>query len=211
MGSPILILRIGHAFLVQPLHHPVQPPAPEVPEQLRAAEAADKRRTEGVIDAHERTPRRGPFQGIVTKAAQRPDLRAVVGTVDAGGDIAAAGIVGIGVAAAEKIRIARPGFVAVAVIVGVTAAEQVFIGAADLVVFRVIIRVPGAEKIRLAGADFVALGIVGRISAAEEVRFTAADLVPFFVVVCVAAAEQIRLGMSLVGQKNHSLSSGFSS
>lgn len=104
--SRFLIRRIRHALLFQPPYQPIQRLAPEAAEQLCVAEAADKCRTDGIVDVDERTAGSRLFQCIVAESAQRPYLRAVIGTVDAGGDIAAVRTVGIGVSASKELGVA---------------------------------------------------------------------------------------------------------
>ena len=48
----------------------------------------DKRRTDGVIGVDKGAAIPRFSQGVVAEAAQRPDLRAVIGAIDAGRDVA---------------------------------------------------------------------------------------------------------------------------
>lgn len=86
----ILIRRIGYALTIQPFDHSVKRRLPHIPEPLCMTEPFYKRRTNGVIGMNERTAIPCFRKRIITIAAQRPHLRAIIRAVYGGSDIAAA-------------------------------------------------------------------------------------------------------------------------
>ena len=89
--SVIPIRRIVIPAGFQLCHEPVEPLPPESAEPPFTAEQAHRVWTYRVVAANEQPSRAGRRELLVTEAAERPDLGAVVRAVYGGRDIAAAG------------------------------------------------------------------------------------------------------------------------
>ena len=87
----IRIGRILHAVTIQPFNHLVKSRLPEVIKPFRFAEPFYQRGADCIVctDKSASVPRFG--KSIVSIAAERPNLRAVIRTIDCCCDIAAAG------------------------------------------------------------------------------------------------------------------------
>ena len=89
--SVIPIRRIVISASFEPRHEPVEPLPPESAEPPFSAEQPHHTRTYRVVAAYEQPTGEGRRELLVTEAAERPDLGAVVAAVYGGRDIAAAG------------------------------------------------------------------------------------------------------------------------
>ena len=93
-------LSLGRLIFVeiQARKHPVQPFAPEAVEPFAFPEAFHQMRADCVIAADERAAEPMSFQSFISESPQRQHFGRIVGTVDAGCDIAAlaAACAGIG-------------------------------------------------------------------------------------------------------------------
>ena len=79
------------AVVVQFLYHAVQSGLPQIAEPVAVTEPFHQRGADCVVGADKQTTSKGACQNIVTEPPQGPDLGAVVGAVDGGGHITAAG------------------------------------------------------------------------------------------------------------------------
>ena len=71
----------------------VQRATPELSEPLRVSEPPDNGGADGVVSADESTAQDAVCQRVVPEPTQRPYLWAVIGPINAGGNIAAVGVV----------------------------------------------------------------------------------------------------------------------
>ena len=71
----------------------VQRTAPELSEPLHVSEPPDNGGADGIVSADESSAQYAVCQCVVTEPTQRPYLWAVIGPINAGGNIAAVGVV----------------------------------------------------------------------------------------------------------------------
>lgn len=180
----ILVRCILHTFPIQLAHHPVQHPAPHLLEPPGIPEPPDNGGAGGVVSADERSSKCAFAQSIVPEPPQGPDLGAVVGAVDAGGNVAALAV-GVPVAAKHTgITVAGDFSTGVPVLV---ASEEGGIGMADLVAVGIVVIV-AAENAGFRVADLVSLGVVG-VVAAENTGLAVTSFLAVFVIVIDSAKE----------------------
>ena len=186
LASPRLVLVrcILHTFRVQSAYHPIQHPAPHLLEPPGIPEPPDNGGAGGVVSADERSSKCAFAQSIVPEPPQGPDLGAVVGAVDAGGDVAALAV-GVPVAAKHTgITVAGDFSTGVPVLV---ATEEGWIGMADLVAVGIIVIV-AAKNAGFRVTNLVPFGVVG-VVAAENTGLAVTSFLAVFVIVIDSAKE----------------------
>ena len=159
----------------------IQPIAPELLEPLSLTKPSDDRGAYRIVGPDEGTAEDALSQSVVTEPTQSPYLRAVIGSVDAGGHIATIGVV-VMVIATQEARITTTSAVSV-LIVMVVGAKHTRVAVAGLPAARIIVVVPTQEA-GIAMASLPTVGIVMVVSA-KEARIAAANLLTVPIIVRV--------------------------
>ncbi len=85
----ILVGSVGNAMIPQVMYHAIQRPAPHFLEQVSFAKPFYQGGTDGVVCMDECPSVPSRAQRVVAETAECPDLGAVVGAVNTGGNVAA--------------------------------------------------------------------------------------------------------------------------
>lgn len=161
--SPLLVVVGGilYALFIQCCNQWCQDAAPCGSKPVRVSKPFYDGRAYRIVCADEETPCCRARKAVVSETPKSPDLRTIIGAVNAGGNIAA---------------------LAVAVVVGTKRTGITGAGGLSPCVPVVIT----AESARIAMACFAAVGVV-MIIAAKDARVRSANLVPFGIVIGIAA------------------------